>query len=80
MKYFATAKHHSQVSRWEELEAETLTAAKRKATQRFKGELNGSVIHLVLVYRNEDQERLNDFPAYTKKIATYPTRWEEPLY
>ena len=75
MKYFATAKHHSTAGSWEELSAKTLTSAKREASKRLGGELQGSVIHLVECQNQIDEERLNDLPAHTKTVAAYTTTW-----
>jgi len=78
MKYFATAKHHSQISYWEKLAAGDLRQAKREASALFGGDLHGSYIHVVEVADVADEERLNDLPACTKLIASYQTGWENP--
>ena len=75
-KYFATVKHHSIVGHWQKIPAKSLTAAKRLATLEFGGGYLDHVIHLVEVDPGQE-DRLNDLPAYTRRIGD--SRWRNPV-
>lgn len=69
MAYYATVKHHSSISSWEELPgARSLTHAKRLATIRFGEGYLGHVIHLVECSDSEAGQ-LNDMPTHRRIIG-----------
>ncbi|MCP4366945.1 MAG: hypothetical protein GY797_02345 [Deltaproteobacteria bacterium] len=78
-KYYATTKHHSQVGYWEKLSAGSLHGAKVEATKRFKGDLQGSVLHLCKVENDRDLEMINDLPALKKTVGYSNAKWEGDL-
>ena len=76
MAFYATSKHHSQVGYWHKLNASTLSTAKREASKKYRGDMLGSVIHVVEC-GEQDIEHINFFPACTKRIEAFPTKWND---
>lgn len=71
MRYYATVKHHSLISTWEELpSAKSLTHAKRLATNRHGQGYIGHVIHLVECSEADYKSgRIEDMPKHRRIIG-----------
>jgi hypothetical protein len=70
MKYFATVKHHSVIGYWTEIEATSLTDAKRKATKDYGNGYHDHIINLVECENTPPTGMLNDIPAHCKVIGS----------
>lgn len=76
-KYYAVVTHNSVQNVWEEIKANSLTGAKRKASAEFGSGYTGHVINLVECNNGIDEKRLNDLPTYTK-VTGLRSKWESP--